>query len=262
MNIPFYKCNSNGNDFKIIVHKDTLDPSFFTKEKIKNICNIESDIYVDGLILLNYKNDLIFMDYYNNDGSWETFCLNGAICCSLVLKKEFNTDNFNIISNDIMYKTKNIKHNFVKVEINKPKYKLKNIVVNGYNSNYLDSGAKHLVINYSKEWIGKKQLLQDMKKIRYDKQFSPKGINVNFYKIINKQTIQVKTYEKGIESIMDSCASGSYACAYDHSKKNKNIKSIKVINDGGNSEVLFGKNYSTNFFSSKGVIEYKGNIKV
>ena len=28
------------------------------------------------------------MTYYNNDGSWETFCLNGTICCSLILEEE------------------------------------------------------------------------------------------------------------------------------------------------------------------------------
>ena len=60
---------------------------------------------------------------------------------------------------------------------------------------------------------------------------------------------------------MDSCASGSFACAYDYSKNN-NIKSVKIINDGGNSEILFSNNYQKNFFLSKGIIEFKGNIEV
>ena len=60
---------------------------------------------------------------------------------------------------------------------------------------------------------------------------------------------------------MNSCASGSFACAYDYSKSS-NIKSIKIINDGGDSEILFDNDYKINFFSSKAIIEFKANIEV
>ena len=262
MKIQYYQCNSNGNDFKIFLHENSFDYFDFSIEKIKKICNYQKDISVDGLILLNYKDNLVFMDYYNNDGSWETFCLNGVICSSLVLKKEFKRDNFDIISNKIKYKIINLDNDIVKVKINKPIYKKRNLEINSYCGNYLDSGAKHLVINYSGDWNNKKILKNKMKKIRYHELFNPDGINVNFYKKINLDTIQVKTYEKGIESIMASCASGSFACAYDYSKNNNDIKSIKVINDGGNSEILFDNSYKSNFFLSKGIIEFKGNIEV
>ena len=262
MIIPFYQCNSNGNDFKIILNKNSIDYSLFTKEKIKNICRKEEGSSVDGLILLNYKNDSIYMDYYNNDGTWETFCLNGVICASLILKKEFDKNCFDIISNKILYITKNLGDDFVKVKINKPNYKKKNINIDGLIGNYFDSGAKHLVINYMQDWDSEKQLFKKMQKLRYNKLFSPSGLNVNFYKELKQGTIHVKTYEKGIEAIMDSCASGSYACAYDYSKNNNNIKSVNIINDGGSSKVLFGRDYSSNFFSSKGFIDKIGNVKV
>lgn len=262
MNIPFYQCNSNGNNFKIIFHRNSIDTSIFTKENIKKFCKDSNDLYVDGLILLNYKNNSFYMDYFNNDGSWETFCLNGMICCSLVLNKKFNMNSFNIFSNSIKYETQNLENNYVKVKIKKPEYKLRNLQINGCSGDYLDSGAKHLVINYGNDWSVKSKLMQKMKKIRYDKLFKPDGINVNFYKEINHGIIQVKTYEKGIESIMDSCASGSYACAYVYSKKNKNIDLVKIINDGGSSEVSFDKNFFSNFFSSRALIEFKGNIEV
>ena len=176
-------------------------------------------------------------------------------------KKKFKKDCFDIISNEIKYKTINHNDDIVEVQINKPVYKKRNIKINNCCGNYLDSGAKHLVINYNDNWNNKKELEKKMEKIRYDKIFSPDGINVNFYKQIKLNTIQVKTYEKGIESLMDSCASGSFACAYDYSKNN-NIKSVKIINDGGNSEILFSNNYQKNFFLSKGIIEFKGNIEV
>ena len=53
-----------------------------------------------------------------------------------------------------------------------------------------------------------------LKKIRYNKLFLPDGVNVNIYRCKDHNAIQVKTYEKGIEAMMSSCSSGSYACAY------------------------------------------------
>ena len=262
MNIPFYKCNSNGNDFIIILHSNNLNYNIFDKEMIRNICKYESDLSVDGFILLNNINLLYLMNYYNNDGSWETFCLNGLICCALILNKEYNKSFFEIISNDVKYKTEIIKNNFVKVQMNKPIYREKNIKIDNYSADYLDSGAKHLVINYKDNWEEYKKIEQKMRAIRYNKIFEPEGINVNLYKVIDSKSIHVKTYEKGIESIMDSCASGSFACAYDYSNKNKHIHKINVINDGGNSQVIFENKYSKNFFSSKGFIEFKGELKI
>jgi len=262
MKISFYKCNSKGNDFIIIPHHNNIDYEFFNKEKIRSICNYDSSSSIDGLILLNKKNNLFIMDYYNNDGSWETFCLNGIVCCSLILFKELKNNHFEIISNNIVYKIEMTQNNDVHVQIQKPIYKQENIIIDNYKSDYLNSGAEHLVVNYKEEWGDILGLKKKMQKMRYNKIFDPVGINVNFYKIMNSGIIEVKTYEKGIESIMHSCASGSYACAYDYSRKNNYNKKIKVINDGGDSQIIFGKDYNKNFFSSKGIIEFKGEMEI
>jgi diaminopimelate epimerase len=262
MNIPFYKCNSRGNDFFIISHPNNLEYKSFTKEKIRSICNYGKKTSVDGFILLENLINLKSMDYYNNDGSWETFCLNGIVCSALILKQECSKNNFEIVSNDIKYKIEISNDDNVKVQMSKPIYKNKNIKIDNYHADYLNSGAKHLVVKYDDDWTDNQKILQIMQKMIYNKIFDPEGVNVNFYKIINSGTIEVKTYEKGIESIMDSCASGSYACAYDYSRKNNHNKKINVINDGGESQIIFGRDYNTNFFISKGIIEYKVELEI
>ena len=82
-----------------------------------------------------------------------------------------------------------------------------------FSGYYIYAGAKHFVIEYSDEWERNEILEIKAKKIRFNS-FFLNGVNVNFYKIINYNTIEVKTYEKGIEKMMLSCASGSFACAY------------------------------------------------
>ena len=262
MKIPFYKCNSKGNDFIIVPFLNNYESCFFTEKKIREICNYNSKYSTDGFITLRNNGHNFKMDYYNNDGAWETFCLNGLICCVLILEKKFNKNNFIIVSNKTKYNTQIDGSYNVKVQIKKPVYKKKNIHVEHVIGDYLDSGAKHLVVNYLDAWGDNFKLKSEMKKIRENKLFYPSGINVNFYKILEPGLIQVKTYEKGIEEMMDSCASGSFASAYDYSMKNGYFDKIKIINDGGNSEVVFENNYKENFFLSKGEIEYNGELEI
>ena len=49
MKIPFYKCNSKGNSFIIILGENTAN---LNSNKIVDICNSGDNQKVDGLILL------------------------------------------------------------------------------------------------------------------------------------------------------------------------------------------------------------------
>ena len=258
MKIQFYKCNANGNTFIIVVNNNKFPDNFLSIKKIKSYCLNSANQLVDGLIILNIKNKSFFMDYYNNDGTWETLCINGLRCASLLIFNKLKVKNISIICNEIVYKTVIMKDNYVKVELSKPIYKLNNLKVVNLRGDFIDSGAKHFVIKYDKEWPKNKNLEEISKKIRYNSSLFPEGTNVNFYKIINKNKIQVKTYEKGVESMMNSCASGSFACAYDYSNKEKVLGDIEVVNDGGNFIMSFNKNYKESTLIGKAEIEYKG----
>ena len=260
MKIPFYKCNGNGNSFIILVQNSSFKKKI-TKNKIKSLC-ITNENNVDGCLMINYTDDIIIANYYNNDGSWETFCLNGLRCVSLIMSKILNKKLINIQMNDLVYKTKILNDNFVSVTLNEPIYKMKNIIINNLYGDYINTGAKHFVCNYLNKWDDKNLLELEMKNIRQNDLFKPYGINVNYYKIIDKNIIEVKTYEKGIEKIMKSCASGSFACAYDYSKKNNINGKIKVLNDGGISQITFSENYKKNKFCAVASIEYQSKIEI
>ena len=256
MKLPIYNCNGNGNSFVIILYSDSQQKSFFKTSIIKKLC-LNNKKITDGLVLVNIKSCDIFIDYYNNDGSWETLCLNGLRCVSLILNKRLDTKTINIICNNKVYKTKILKDDMILVELSKPVYKTKSIQVNNLIGHYIDVGAKHFVIEQKKIWPDDLKLTETCKKIRYNKALFPDGINVNFFKIKNETTIEVKTYEKGIESLMQSCSSGSFACAYHYFKKNLNIKDITIINPGGNYLCSFNINNENNYIKSSGIIEYE-----
>ena len=53
--------------------------------------------------------------------------------------------------------------------------------------NAIDSGAKHFVIAYDKDWPNNNKLEKLSKKIRYNKELFPNGINIDFYKITENE---------------------------------------------------------------------------
>ena len=96
MVIPFYKCNANNNKFIIIISSDIPNNFNLNKTSVKNICNDFANEKVDGLIILKINSQFEII-YYNNDGSWETFCLNGLRCSAQIINRLTCESNFNII---------------------------------------------------------------------------------------------------------------------------------------------------------------------
>jgi diaminopimelate epimerase len=49
--------------------------------------------------------------------------------------------------------------------------------------------------------------------VRHHPEFLPGGTNVNFIKLVDESTIQVRTYERGVENETLACGTGSVASA-------------------------------------------------
>ena len=109
------------------------------------------------------------MDYYNNDGTWETFCLNGLTCVGLILKNKFSNKSFIIKCGPKKYKLNILDDKNVRIELPKPEYKSDKIKFDNYEGFYIDSGAKHFVIELKKKWPIKKKLIELARKIRFNK---------------------------------------------------------------------------------------------
>ena len=80
MKIKISKTNGAKNSFIIIYdNKNHL----LIKSHIEKICD---QFHTDGLLLVSkHKGYDYKMDYFNNDGSWETMCANGARCAALFM---------------------------------------------------------------------------------------------------------------------------------------------------------------------------------
>ena len=257
MLIPFTKAHGTGNHF-VIIYLPECPELELNKKIIETICDSNIGVGADGLLALSEDNQCNFkMDYYNSDGTWETMCANGARCAGLFLYEK------NIINKKATFICGDGSHDMVidnadniAITIFPPEYTSDEITIDNFSGFSVNSGAKHFVVEIDNDSLD----LQSIgRKIRYSNKFSPYGTNVNFVKKITSSELQVITYEKGVEKMMPSCGSGSFACAYHHAKIN-NINNILVYNDTG--QHLINLDFSSNVHSISGaaLIEYEKEI--
>ena len=258
MNVSYYKCNGNGNSFLIFDNELLSSRIEINRDFIQNQCLIINN--TDGLVVIDKVHDDEYnMDYYNNDGSWESLCINAIRCVGLILNKLYNVKSVLINTYNAHYKMIIDNNKLIKISLKKPVYKTNLVKIGKYSGYYINSGAKHFIIEYNSVWPNNNILEEEARLIRYDPYF-PKGINVNFYKVINRDNVEIKTYEKGIEKMMNSCASGSYACIHHLYNNNKINDNVTVINDGGNAEIILSK--IEDFIIGNAVIDYKAKLEI
>lgn len=224
----FSKLSGAGNDFVLFDTKSNPELTISTSDIIK-LCDRRSGIGADGVLLIDESDIADYkLSYFNSDGSFGSLCANGSRCSLWYFFFKYQSDKKlkflfqgNIYTGEILGE-ENVKFYLKDVELNNF-----NIQINAANqlieASFLDTGSPHVVINAK----NLKSCLQDGSfyndigeldvnfigsEIRYLKDFSPSGTNVNFIQIDN-ELIKIRTYERGVENETLSCGTGSVASA-------------------------------------------------
>ena len=258
--IPFSKYHGNGNDF-IIVLENQFPQTENMAKMVQLLCSRRLGIGADGLFIISSTDIYDFaLDYYNADGSWETFCANGSRCAA-----KFMYDS-NLVNRNMTFKTGADKHQAiinkngtVKMSMKTPKYQTSLISPEGIDGFFIDSGARHFVCKTQR--FDDKYIYNTGKMIRFSSFFQPQGVNVNFYRITD-DIIEIKTYEKGVEQIMLSCASGSTAVIY-HLSQSANLASpVSSRSAGGILDFTFDKNWKNSWVEGAATSVFTGLYNV
>ena len=239
MKIKITKSHGTENSFIIIYDNQNHE---LIKHQISKICK---QFKTDGLLLISDHKDYDYqMDYFNNDGSWETMCANGARCAALFMfQKNKCHENIHFITGDGPHHIKISNANLIELSMKTPIFKTSDIEPCGYRGQFIDSGAKHFVTEVNN--ITSSQVKKVGSKIRYNKLFiTHGGVNVNFLKVMDKNNITVYTYEKGIENMVLSCGSGSVAAAFYAHSINKIESPVNITIPGGRLSLKFDKHWN------------------
>ncbi len=262
--LEFFKLHGNGNDFIII----DLEKNYWIDNEnfnfFKKLCNRNFGIGSDGVILIKKDNNSDFyMKYYNSDGKEGTMCGNGGRCAIFFfyyIKKKKKYIYFKAIDG---YHKGLINYDKTVSIYMIPVYKDKIIEHSKYI--FLYTGSPHYVIFVKNlHYIN---VIKTGREIRYNNIYdTKKGINVNFVQIFNNTTLQVRTYERGVENETLSCGTGAIAsviAAFNVKKINNKNKEILVKTLGGNLWVTFKesiKTYKNIYLTGSVNIVFKGSL--
>ena len=224
MDIKAYKMDGLGNDFVIIDQRiKNIDLS---KDQIVKICN-RNFIGCDQLIIIKKNPKLdAELEFYNSDGSTSGACGNGTRCVANFLSREKNQKKITVLTSSGVLKSNILDNNFVETEIGVPKVKwneiplsknldTKNLKIKILNKNNIEHiggtainvGNPHII--FFVEDVENFDLKKIGPEIENHKLF-PEKCNVTLAKVINKNLIKVKVWERGA-GLTKAC--GTAACA-------------------------------------------------
>ena len=224
MDIKAYKMDGLGNDFVIIDQRiKNIDLS---KDQIVKICN-RNFIGCDQLIIIKKNPELdAELEFYNSDGGTSGACGNGTRCVANFLSREKNQKKITVLTSSGVLKSNILDNNSVETEIGIPKVKwneiplsenldTKNLKIKILNKNNIEHivgtavnvGNPHII--FFVEDIENFDLKKIGPEIENHKLF-PEKCNVTLAKVINKNLIKVKVWERGA-GLTKAC--GTAACA-------------------------------------------------
>ena len=272
MDIKAFKMDGLGNDFVIIDQR--IQSHHLSKDQIIKICDRDF-IGCDQLILINKNSEIdASLEFYNSDGSVSGACGNGTRCIADFLSKERNQKEISVLTSSGLLKSKILGNNLVETEIGIPKKNWEEIplskkldtknleieIIDKNNKKHIGGiavnvGNPHIVffVNDIESF--------DLKKIGpkiENHQLFPEKCNVTLAKVVNKNLIKVKVWERGA-GLTKACGTAACATAVAGNIKSLVDKTIDIEFTLGKLTISIDEKNSVHM---KGPVSNIKNIKI
>ena len=215
MNITFWKMHGASNDFLLVDDRALKFPAS-DKAWLARIAARRTGVGCEGIILIQPSNSASFrMRFFNPDGSEVEMCGNGARCVAR-LAHEIGVAPADMTIDTVAGVLKaTTMGDQVRLHMTPPKdWRLNKALTVGRRKlvySFVNSGVPHAVV------VVKDLAACDVRTlgsgIRYHKDFAPKGTNANFIAITGPRSLQIRTYERGVEAETLACGTGIVASA-------------------------------------------------
>jgi diaminopimelate epimerase len=234
--LPFSKMAGGGNDFVMVDNRAGRVED--AGELARRICTRALSVGGDGLILIEASVRATFrMRYYNSDGSFGAFCGNGTRCAARFAflnvmagrKMTIETD-AGIVSAEILDGGQ------VTLALPPPtSFRAQRPLVVGRQMIHGSSimvGVPHYVL-FVRDELWSQNIAPLGSAIRMHPELQPDGANVNFVTVRDSHSIEVRTYERGVEAETLSCGSGVVASAVTSGLFGKVQSPVSVLTRSG-----------------------------
>ena len=212
--LTFFKMAGAGNDFVVIDNRAgrVVDPSELTRR----ICTRRLSVGADGLILIETSARATFrMRYYNSDGGLAEFCANGTRCAArfafinVIAPKRMTIEtDAGVVGAEIGDRGD------VTLTLPSPQSFVRErpLDVGGtlVHGSYVMVGVPHYVV-FLRDDLWSQDIAPLGRAIRQHRDLQPHGANANFVVVRDSHSIEVRTYERGVEGETLACGSGVVA---------------------------------------------------
>lgn len=212
----FSKLAGGGNDFVVIDNRNgrvTDAPAL-----ARRICTRALSVGADGLILIENSARASFrMRYYNSDGSLAVFCGNGTRCAArFALLNVIAGRRMTIETDAGVIGAEAGEGATVTLSLPSPRDfvgdKPLRIGERTIYGSLIVVGVPHYVV-FLRDDLWSQDIVALGRAIRTHGGLAPEGANVNFVVVRDRSSIEVRTYERGVEAETLSCGSGVVASA-------------------------------------------------
>ena len=257
MDIKAFKMDGLGNDFVIIDNRQkTTDLS---KEQIIKICD-RNFVGCDQLILIeNNDNADAQLKFFNSDGGESGACGNGTRCVADFISKEKGKKTITLTTLSGNLKSVILGNNLVTTEIGSAKTKWNEIPLSG-ETNTLNLNIKINDINKNEHFggtainVGNPHVIFFVDEIEnFDigkigpqiesHNIFPEKCNVTIAKVIDKNLIKVKVWERGA-GLTKACGTAACATAFAGKLRNLTENNTNIEFENGKLSILIDEKNS------------------
>jgi diaminopimelate epimerase len=213
----FHKYSGHGNDFVIIDNWNGPIPDADQSRISRLLSRPKFGIGADGVVFIGAGPDEVdfAVRFFNSDGSEADMCGNASRCAAHLAHF------LNIAPANMTFKTKagvvesTVKERQVSVllpKVSRPEGAAL-VEVDGFSQTYyrINTGVSHAVA-FVDDLEGV-NVAKFGRAVRQHSSFSPDGTNVDFVKVTGQSTLDVRTYERGVEAETLACGTGVTAAS-------------------------------------------------
>ncbi|GAB6036872.1 diaminopimelate epimerase [Fundidesulfovibrio butyratiphilus] len=241
--VPFFKMQGCGNDFVIIDNRVQRVPVSVMDEWARRVCRKSFGVGADGMIFLDAAPEGSGYDYiwhfYNADGSRAEMCGNGSRCAARLANLLGMAGPEHVLGTDAGgIGAKVLPNGQVRVRLTKPQGLRTAIALDvdgqSLTAHFVNTGVPHTVVFFDD--VSSVDVKALGRAIRFHPEFAPAGTNANFVGVTGSGSLNLRTYERGVEDETYACGTGACASAAVANALGLTGPEVEVTTSGG--EVL------------------------
>ncbi len=236
MTLEFAKMTGAGNDF-IVIDDRAMTIQDDARELAKHLCRRRVSVGADGLILVVPSARCDFrMRYLNADGSEADLCGNGGRCVARFARElgiAGNTMTFE--SRTGIHRAEIVDDENVRLAMPDPRAMILDVelVLRGQRATVhrINTGVPHAVMEVDD--LEDYPVVEMGRAIREHGAFVPEGTNADFVRLIDGSTVEMRTYERGVEDETLACGTGAVAASLIQAARGRVSAPVSVLTRGG-----------------------------